>query len=184
MTFGTIGAIVIVYVAIAVLLLSLNLFSRWHWWVKGAAIVVSGLFFVGAYFSTESLLGWASPDTVPQRFLLIGTRTVEPDKVTGAAGAIYLWLESIDEDNIPSGFPRSYRLGYSDALAETVEDAQDLLNEGEPVEGALSEAEPGDAGEQPQPIGEAGPQSAYGDLELNLVFNDMPAVRLPDKGVL
>ena len=38
----TILWVILLYVAIAVLLLSMNLTSRWRWWVKAAAIIVTG----------------------------------------------------------------------------------------------------------------------------------------------
>ncbi len=189
MPIGTIIAIVIAYVAIAVLLLSLNLVSRWKWWVKAGAIVVCGFFFVGSYFAITSLLGWPTEASVPERFSLVATRVVEPDKLTGAPGAIYLWLEIVDENNIPSGLPLSYRLAYSDELGVAVHTAQEVLDAGEDVEGTIRE----DEGQQEHAGGElAGvdaPQAGSRSIDetetqLNLMFNDMPPVRLPSKGVL
>ena len=49
MTAVTILGLVSAYVVIAVLLLSLNFASRWNWWVKAGAILVTGIFFVQAY---------------------------------------------------------------------------------------------------------------------------------------
>ena len=45
---ATILGLVSAYVVVALLLLSLNLTSRWKWWVKAAAIVVTGIFFIQA----------------------------------------------------------------------------------------------------------------------------------------
>ena len=180
---GTIFAIVVAYVAIAVLLLSLNLFSLWRWWVKASAMLISGLFFIGSYFAVTSLLGFPTGANVPERFSLVATRTVEPNKANGAAGAIYLWVEELNDKNVPSGLPISYQLGYSGALADTINEAQKRLNAGEPVEGSLQKIEnrvlaPG-TGLQ------SGSRSAF-DIppQWDLLFNGMPAVQLPEKGVL
>src|ERR1043165_5948380 len=116
MPIGTILAIVVAYVAMAVLLLSLNIFSLWRWWVKASAIVISGFFFVGSYFAVTALLAWPTGANVPERFSLVATRTVEPNKTNGDSGAIYLWVEELNDKNVPSGLPISYRLGYSDEL--------------------------------------------------------------------
>src|SRR5215470_2850771 len=103
MTIGIILAIVAVYIAMAVLLLSLNLFSLWRWWVKASAIVISGFFFAGSYFAVTALLGLPTGANVPDRFSLVATRTVEPNKANGDSGAIYLWVEQLNDKNVPSG---------------------------------------------------------------------------------
>ena len=55
---ATLLAISAAYVVIGVLLLSMGLTSRFAWWVKAAAIVVTSLFFVEVFFATKGLLGW------------------------------------------------------------------------------------------------------------------------------
>jgi hypothetical protein len=181
---GTIFGIIVAYVAMAVLLLSLNLFSLWRWWIKASAIVISGLFFIGSYFAVTALLGLPTGATVPERFSLVATRTIEPNKANGGAGAIYLWVEVLNDKNVPSGLPISYQLGYSTALADTINEAQKRLNAGEPVEGSLQKIEnrvlaPGTGQLQ------SGSRSAF-DIppQWDLLFNGMPAVQLPEKGVL
>lgn len=187
---GSIIATVIAYAAIAVLLLSMNLTSRWRWWIKGVAIVITGLFFFGSYLAISSLLGWSTQARVPGHFSLVATRIVEPDKFTGAPGAVYLWIEQLNANNVPSGTPRSYRLAYTDELAETAEEAQELLDQGETVEGRLEQQvdrqqmAPGQEAPEGNPGGQRGDQTAYPAVEFNLIFNDLPAVQLPDKGVL
>src|SRR5262245_9077998 len=143
MPIGTILSVIVAYMAIAVLLLSLNLFSLWRWWVKASAIVISGLFFLGSYFGVTSLLGLPTQAKVPERFSLVATRTVEPNKSNGDSGAIYLWLEELNDKNVPSGLPISYQLGYTGELADTINEAQKRLNAGERVEGLLRKIELG-----------------------------------------
>ena len=182
MPIGTIFAIVVAYVAIAVMLLSLNLFSLWRWWVKASAIVISGLFFIVSYFAVTSLLGFPTLANIPERFSLVATRTVEPNKANGDPGAIYLWVEQLNDKNVPSGLPISHRLGYTEELAETVNEAQKRRNAGESVEGSLKKNENKTLAPGSQ---EAGSRSV---LELpaqwDLLFNGMPPVQLPDKGIL
>lgn len=183
----TILWVVLAYVAIAVLLLSMNLTSRWRWWVKATAIVVTGFFFAGSYFAVVSLLGWASPDTPPPRFALLATRVVEPDRVSNQPGVIYLWLEALDDNNIPSGRPRGYSLSYTEDFANAVSQAHDLLANGEEVEGSLTPRtlEQDDPAATP-PSEQEGQQmgTPFIPTEHDLVFNNMPPVKLPDKAVL
>ncbi len=111
-TLGVIG-IVISYVVIAVLLLSLNLTSRWVWWVKALAIVVTAGFFLESYLSLNSVLGFATEQPPPERFQILWMTTREPDKKTGDAGAIFLWADELGSNNRPVGNPRAYRLPYT-----------------------------------------------------------------------
>src|SRR6516162_6858696 len=94
------------YVVVAVLLLSLNLASRWHWGVKAAAIAVTSVFFGVSYASIAGLIVWPSGARVPERFQLDWGTVVEPDKLNGSPGSIYLWVEALDENNVPAGTAR------------------------------------------------------------------------------
>jgi len=183
----TILWIVLVYVAIAVLLLSMNLTSRWRWWIKAAAIVVTGCFFVGSYFAIVSLLGWPAAEDPPPRFALLATRVVEPDRITGSPGMIYLWLEELDDNNIPSGKPRGYSRVYTQDFANAVSQAHDLLANGEKVEGSLSpHREQRDDSAATPPSEAEGQQfgTPFQITEQDLVFNNMPPVKLPEKSLL
>jgi hypothetical protein len=185
---ATIIEIVAAYVVISVLLLSMNLTSSWPWWVKGGAILITGVFFAGSYLSIVSILGWSTRDNPPEHFALLASRVVEPDRITGDPGMIYLWLEELDENNIPSGHPRSYALSFTSDFAKAVGMAQDLLANGEQVEGSLQPSHPDN-----QDSNHGLPTDQQGELlgtpfvptsELDLVFNNMPPVNLPEKGVL
>ena len=187
MPIGSILATVAAYVVVALLLISLNLTSRWRWWIKGGAIVVTGLFFLGTYIAIASLLGWATEEEITGSFQLVATRVIEPDPATGNPGALYLWIEALDENNVPNGRPRNYRLPYTAPAAEEIEEAQNRINEGEEVQGTIREEEPGD--DPAEPEGEAGagdrnPGGAYPEFEFNLAFDNLAPVVLPDKGVL
>jgi len=131
----TILAIAAAYVVIAVLLLAMGLTSRFVWWIKAAAIIVTSAFFVEAFFATKGLLGWPGSGRLPARFQLLWTRVVEPDAKTGDHGAIFLWVEAVDGNNVPSGIPRAYQLPYSRPLADRSIKARDEIMSGNPQEG-------------------------------------------------
>jgi hypothetical protein len=118
------------YVGVAVLLLSLNLASRWHWGIKASAIGVTTIFFGVSYASIAGLIGWPSEARVPEHFQLDWATVVEPDKLTGAPGSIYLWLEVLDENNAPSGTSRAFRVPYSRALADRIGRAKERIEQG------------------------------------------------------
>jgi hypothetical protein len=191
MPFTTIVLIVAVYVAVAVLLLSLNITSRWRWWIKGGAIALTGIMFVVSYVGIYSLLGWPTKDQVPDRFSVIATRIVEPDRQAGTEGAVYLWLETVDDNNIPSGRPLAYQMPYTDELARSADRAQEMIDSGEEVQGntrEITESETQNtAGTQTggeQTGGGGGETQGEHVDSVNLVFGDLPPVRLPNKGPL
>jgi hypothetical protein len=193
---ATLLAVSAAYVAMGVLLLTMGLTSRFAWWVKAAAIVLTSAFFVEAFFASKGLLGWPVSGQLPPKFQLLWTRVVEPDPKAGNPGAIYLWVEEVDENNVPNGLPRSYRLPYSRPLAERSLKARDEIMAGNPQEG-LSE----DLTENETPQGSSKPDQALqatrdeagvANLDLNelklleqaerVEFRPMPVPLLPPKG--
>jgi hypothetical protein len=142
---GIVLAISAAYVVIGVLLLNMGLSSRFRWWIKAMAIVVTCGFFIEVFFSTKSLLGWPGTGALPPRFQLLWTRVVEPDPKISDPGAIYLWVEELDENNVPSGTPRSYRLRYTPPLADRSLKARDEIMAGNPQEGTANDMEGDDS---------------------------------------
>lgn len=114
---------------LAVLLLSINLYSNWPWPVKAGTIIITTCFYVISFFSIPPLLGWPAAAELPQKFRLIAAEVTQPNKTTGAEGAIYLWLTEVDDLNA-SRPPRAYRLTYSDRLHEQILDAKIKLGKG------------------------------------------------------
>src|SRR5712675_1446231 len=145
---STVLAISAAYVVLAVLLLSLGLASRFAWWVKAAAIVVTSAFFVEAFFATKDLLGWPRTGQLPNRFQLLWVRVVEPDRLSSNPGAIYLWVEEVDENNVPDGVPRSFRLPYSRPLADRSSKARDEIMSGKPQQGTAEDISSADRKEE------------------------------------
>src|SRR5260370_2920223 len=134
-------AISIAYVVMAVLLLCMGLTSRFAWWIKGVVIVITSAFFIESFFATKSLLGWPGTGQLPHRFQLLWTRVVEPDPKVADPGAIYLWVEELDENNFPSGTPRSFKLKSSPPLADRSNKAKDEIMAGNPQEGTANAME-------------------------------------------
>jgi hypothetical protein len=142
---GIVLAISVAYVVLGVLLLNMGLSSRFRWWIKATVIVVTCGFFIEVFFATKSLLGWPGTGALPPRFQLLWTRVVEPDPKISDPGAIYLWVEELDENNVPSGTPRSYRLRYTPPLAERSLKARDEIMSGNPQEGTANDMEGDDS---------------------------------------
>jgi hypothetical protein len=136
---ATLIAISAAYVVMGVLLLSVGLTSPLRWWVKAAAIVLTSAFFVESFFATRGLLGWPGSGRLPARFQLLWTRVVEPDPKVHDAGSIFLWVEEVDENNVPTGTPRSYRLPYTKPLADRSLKARDEIMSGNPQEGTAED---------------------------------------------
>jgi hypothetical protein len=142
---GIVLAISVAYVVLGVLLLNMGLASRFRWWIKAMVIIVTCGFFIEVFFATRSLLGWPGTGALPPRFQLLWTRVVEPDPKISDPGAIFLWVEELDENNVPSGTPRSYRLRYTPPLAERSLKARDEIMAGNPQEGTANDMEGDDA---------------------------------------
>lgn len=103
--------------------------------VKLAAIGAMCAFNICVFFWLQSLLGWSSATAVPERFQLLWARVVEPDPSRKVAGAIHLWVEALDGNNIPSGEPRAFVLPYSPELASKAVVAQSEIQNGNPQGG-------------------------------------------------
>jgi hypothetical protein len=131
------------YAVLAVLLLSLNLRSAWHWTIKAVAIALTSGFFVIAFLAIEGLLGWPTEAPPPAQFQLHAALVLEPER-DRPAGAIYLWLSPRSDDGEVIGPPRAHALPYSRELHEQTERARQRLQEGQPIEGtAQTDNRPG-----------------------------------------
>jgi len=177
----TLLAISTAYVVLAVVVLSMGLTSRFAWWVKASTIVVSSAFFVEVFFASKSLLGWPASGTLPPKFQLLWTRVVEPDLKAGNRGAIYLWVEELDGNNVPSGLPRSYQLPYSVKLADRTLKARDEIMAGNPQEGLAEDLAEGDptsaeAKAQPNQQLDGGITSTGSRVELEGPIDQVPRV--------
>jgi hypothetical protein len=177
----TLLAISAAYVVLSLVVLSMGLTSRFAWWVKATTIVVSSGFFVEVFFASKGLLGWPASGTLPPKFQLLWTRVVEPDVKAGNRGSIYLWVEEVDGNNVPSGLPRSYRLPYSVKLADRTLKARDEIMAGNPQEGLAEDVAEGDptsseASAKPNQQADGGVTSTGGKVELEGPIDQVPRV--------
>ena len=94
MTLG-ISGLIATYIVLAVLLLSINLYSKWSWQVKAMTIIVTSAFYIISYFSFSPLFGWPTKQALPSHFRLLSSEVHQPDKLTGEEGAVYLWAKEV-----------------------------------------------------------------------------------------
>ena len=191
-----VGGLVLAYVVLATLLLSINLTSLWRWWVKAGAIVVTTAFFGLTYYAINGLMGWPTAQRLPPRFTLLWSLVSEPNHRTNSPGAIYLWVDELDANNVPAGRPRSYQLAYSDKLARKIAGAQERRENGKDVMGVVSDrqispdAEPKSDIKMGQVKPNKGEQNAamdtvpFMDDGTRIGFEDLPPIILPEKGPL
>lgn len=95
-----------------------------------SAVMAMTSLYIATFYWASGLLGWSAPLAVPDRFKVVATRVLGPDLVHRRPGAVHLWIEELDERNIPSGEPRAYVLPYSPELASRVSAAQTEINKG------------------------------------------------------
>src|SRR5205807_9480033 len=134
------------YALIGALLLIVLVYARLPWSAKAVAVVVTSAFYIASFVAVRGLLGWASIDRLPVAFKLLQARIVEPHSLAGDPGSIYLWVETLDEGNRPSGVPRAYRIPYRDSLAEKTDKAIGEIAAGRPQGGRAADFGTGEGG--------------------------------------
>jgi hypothetical protein len=128
----------VAYVAVAALLLNLNLATRAPALLKaGAIVVVSGLY-AGAWIGHRELMGWATSSPLPDQFRVQWIMIEDPDKLTGEPGYIYFWVRELDEARLPRGAPRAHRIAWTEEDATAAEAALARMDEGELLNGQMS----------------------------------------------
>lgn len=139
-------ALSLAYAMIGALLLAVMVYARLPWQLKAVAVVVTSGFYIMSFLGMRGLLGWASVDRLPLSFKLLQARIVEPHSLEGDPGAIYLWVEALDDGNRPSGVPRAYRIPYSDRLADKTDKAQTEIAAGHAQGGRAADFGSGEGG--------------------------------------
>jgi len=153
------------YVIVCVLLLSLNLYSRWHWIIKAATTAFVVGFFVVTYHSYSAILGWPTQRELPHQFYLHAVQVDEPEN-------IFLWGTDLDR-GMGQTVPRAYGLPYTAKLHDRVNQASRKLRKGLPVIGQIELTE----GQSRETV-DAERIKVAGD---NLVFVDAPQALIPGK---
>ena len=130
--------------------------SSLKWYLNTACISVFCVFTVVFWSSIHSFLGWpADEDDMPEKMLIHWVIIKEPNEFTKFNGAIYILLESVEEDKRSSflkffGYkrskiePRLFKLSYSRGLHEQLErEVMTELRRGRPVVGKLAKGKKG-----------------------------------------
>lgn len=136
----------VAYALVGALLLVVLVYARLPWSLKGIAVIVASSFYIASFLGIRGLLGWASVDRLPPNFKLLQARIVEPHSLEGDPGAIYLWVEALDDGHRPSGVPRAYRIPYSDKLADKTDKAQSEIVAGRAQGGRAADYGSGEGG--------------------------------------
>lgn len=166
-----ITGIVSAYILIGLLLLSINLYSKWSWRVKATSIIVTSAFYVITFYSFPPLLGWPTTEYLPSQFRLISAHVVQPNKETGEEGSVYLWLSEI-ENMSSSSKPRAYELQYSNELHEKIVNVKAKLDKDIAQLGEFKE--PDDTFNQVD-------EQRRGVKSVHIEFYDLPDPLFPDK---
>ena len=171
-TLSSLG-LVSAYIVLAVLLLSINLYSRWSWPVKAGTIIITAAFYFVTFMSVPGLLGWPVASRLPDKFRLLAAEVQQPNKLTHDKGAIYLWITDAN-DLAADGPPRSYKLPYSEPTYQAILNATAKLRNGV---AQLGEQKLNGAGKGQRLI----KYTRGGQVSERLKFYDMPKPALPDK---
>ena len=150
-------------IALPILLLVFGSLTFWlltesslKWYFKTACISTFCIFTIIFWSSISSFLGWPAPENdIPEKILIHWVIIKEPNKFTKSEGAIYILLESAEEDDTHPllrffGYnknkiePRLYGLAYDRDLHEQLEKGvMPKLRKGQPVVGKLSKEKNG-----------------------------------------
>lgn len=136
MTF-TILTLTAAYALVAALLAYLVVLSRVHWLFKGLATGATIAMIPLTFNGIGELRGLPTDGPIPTNFLLLWAQVVEPNLLQGENGRIFLWLQTLDEENYPIGVPRAYQLPYSDDLNFKLVEAMAGISDGEEVQGTV-----------------------------------------------
>jgi hypothetical protein len=170
-TLGITG-LISAYILLALLLLSINLYSKWSWPVKAITIVITSAFYLISYYSFPPLLGWPTSDDPPEQFRLIAAHVAQPDKELGKEGSIYLWLTEI-ENMTDTPEPRAYEFEYSNELHEKIISVKAKLDKDIAQMGEFKESD-----DMMNKIDE----QRRGVKSVKIEFYDLPDPLFPDKG--
>ena len=170
MALGITG-IIAAYILLALLLLSINLYSKWSWQVKAATIVLTSVFYVVTYYSLPALLGWPTSQKPPSQFRLLAAHVIQPDKEKNTSGTVYLWLSKIINMTELSE-PRAYEFDYSAELHEKIINVNAKLDNDIAQIGEFKE---------PDDIFNEVNEQRRGVRSIKIEFYDLPDPLFPDK---
>ncbi|MES9834111.1 MAG: hypothetical protein ABW139_17885 [Candidatus Thiodiazotropha sp. DIVDIV] len=121
--------LVLAYVALTALI-SLSLIrAPLHWSLKLVLIVTASALYFVSFQGWRDVQGWPVSSSLPLRFQLHAAVIEEPDKRTGSAGTIFVWVTDLS-DGEPDERPRAYRVNYEKELHNNLQDALRNLRNG------------------------------------------------------
>ena len=172
------------YVAVAGMLLTASLPSRFSLFFKVIGVlVVTGLYFT-TYLGHRSLAGWPINQELPKNFRLVWVAIDEPEKKDGVDGEIFFWIRELNDNNEAASKPRAYILPFDLALAERVQEAQEKIQEGETINGYVKESdEEIEEGEENQLQAADESTSGFSDAGFSIEFEEVEIPALPIKTV-
>ena len=119
------------YVALAVLVVLLLMYTRWPLWLKVSVVLGISTFYFVTYVSLERIPGWPASVALPEEFMVLSGFVREPDASAGEDGKVYLWIIAYDiDDRKVLDTPRAYVLPYSPYLHKQVNTANKRLQRG------------------------------------------------------
>lgn len=133
----TILTLTAAYALVASLLSYLLLMSRLHWVFKGLATLSTVALIPLTFIGVGELRGLPSDGDLPDSFRMLWAQVIEPNPRQGEKGHVFLWLQTLDDDNYPVGLPRAYQLPYSETLKVKVNEAMGMIAKGEAIQGTV-----------------------------------------------
>jgi hypothetical protein len=159
-------AFIAAFAVLLLLLANVLLFTRFVWWVKGAAIaLVVGLSWM-SWQAMPELLGWPAHAGMPARFNVAGIQVIEPEKNGGSKGAIYLWVTGFATVH-GEVIPRAFEIPFSPELQLKLAGVSTKLRKRLPQ-----------LGEEVPPNTH---QAGHGARGVDLDFFDMPDPLFPER---
>ena len=125
------------YALVVALLAYLLLLSRLHWVFKALATAATIALIPLTFNGIGELRGLPSDGPIPFSFRMLWAQVVEPSPLQGEKGHVFLWLQTLDADNYPTGQPRAFQLAYSDDLKIKVNEAMGKIAQGEQIQGKV-----------------------------------------------
>ena len=125
------------YGLVVALLAYLLVLSRLHWVFKVLATVATVALIPLTFYGIGELRGLPTDGQIPGSFRMLWAEVSEPNAMKSDKGNVFLWLQTLDADNFPSGQPRAYQLPYSDDLKIKVSDALGKIAQGEKIQGKI-----------------------------------------------
>jgi hypothetical protein len=104
---------------------------------KALLIALTSAAYLVLYFSFTPLLGWPSGTDLPKRFSLLAIYGQEPDRITGAKGNIFFWVQDKTSGNM---MPRAYVVDYDPELHARAKEARQRLHKNVPQVGEAGDA--------------------------------------------